>query len=219
MALTGPSRMDKTGSEKESILEKTEKRIVIFDSCQFTVQGLTLLCERHAGWRMCGTANSFSQLLQLLSRQRVDMVLCGIGKRADEFSRLLNLPTCLAGGCILFTDKSSAVLRAAFLTAGFDAVVSKQTSLTALDSLLYYTMYFARKNVQLNKQAARYRPLEREVLSALLNGKTPHHIAREMGISYRTVSRYKQNGLKRAGLHSLNEILACQKNYVSKQTN
>lgn len=120
------------------------------------------------------------------------------------------------GRCVLLTDKSSAVLRSAFLSAGFDAVVSKQTSLNALDSLLYYTLYFPQENRSADKALIQYRPLEREVLSALLNGKTPYHIAKELGVSYRTVSRYKQNGLRRAGLHSLNEILACQNGYISK---
>ncbi|MBH1930372.1 response regulator transcription factor [Serratia rubidaea] len=208
--------MDKAEPKIKELLEKTKKHVVIFDSCQFTMRGLTLLCERHAGWRMCGTADSFSQLWQLLARQRVDLVLCGIGKRADDFSRLLNLPDYFAGRCILLTDKSSAVLRAAFLSAGFDAVTSKQVSLTALDSLLYYTMYSSSEEGRAERVATCYRPLEREVLSALLLGKKPHAIARDMGVSYRTVSRYKQNGLKRAGLNSLNEILACQKNYVAK---
>lgn len=210
--------MDKPISETIIILEnkKSEKHVVIFDSCQFTMQGLILLCERHAGWRMCGTADSFSQLLQLLARQRVDMVLCGIGRKAEDFSRLFRLPNCFPGRCILLTDKSSAVLRAAFLSAGFDAVASKQASLQALDSLLYYTMYFPQEAGQPEKALTHYSPMEREVLSALLKGLQPEHIAGELGISYRAVSRYKKNGLKRAGLHSLNEILACQNSYVSR---
>lgn len=215
MSRTATKIMDKAEPEIKGLLKKTQKHVVIFDSCQFTMQGLILLCERHAGWRLCGTADSFSQLLQLMARGRVDMVLCGIGKRADDFSRLLYLPEYFAGRTILLTDKSSAVLRAAFLSAGFDAVVSKQISLNSLDSLLYYTMYASAENRAVERRAARYRPMEREVLSALLNGKKPYSIAREMGISYRTVSRHKQNGLKRAGLNSLNEILACQKGYVA----
>lgn len=191
-----------------------EKRVVIFDSCQFTIRGLTLLCERHAGWRMCGTADSFSQLIKLRSQGPIDMVLCGIGNQAEDFSRLLNLPDYLLGRCVLLTDKTSTVLRSTFLTAGFDAVVSKQDPLNKLDSLLYYTMYACRENKRMVHRAVIYQPMEREVLSALLNGKSPHDIALDMGISYRTVSRYKQNGLRRAGLRSLNEILACQKGYL-----
>lgn len=204
--LTGLECMAKAKPE----IKKTEKRVAIFDDCQFTMQGLTLLCERHAGWRMCGTAGSFSQLLQLLLRQRVDMVLCSIGRQADDFSRLLTLPGYYPGRCILFTDKSSAVLRSTFLSAGFDAVVSKQMSLNALGGLLHYTMYFPQETRMAERALTRYLPMELKVLSALLTGKTPDHIAKKMGISYRAVSRYKQNGLRRAGLQSLNEILACQ---------
>lgn len=193
-----------------------EKRVVIFDSCQFTIRGLTLLCERHAGWRMCGTADSFSQLIKLRSQGPIDMVLCGIGNQAEDFSRLLNLPDYLLGRCVLLTDKSSAVLRSTFLTAGFDAVVSKQAPLPALDSLLHYTMYLPREIAPVDNRAVIYQPPEREVLSSLLNGKTPQDVALDMGISYRAVSRYKQSGLRRAGLRSLNEILACQKGYVPR---
>lgn len=189
---------------------------MIFDSCQFTVRGLTLLCERHSGWRVCGTADSFSLLLQLLSRQHVDLILCGIGRQVNDFSRLLKLPDSLSGRCILLTDKCSDVLRSFFLTAGFNAVVSKQTSLNTLASSLYYSAPFIRRNTQTDIALTRYHPIEKEVLSALLNGKKPHNIARDMGISYRMVSRFKQNGLKRAGLNSLNEILACQNGYSLK---
>ncbi|UUW17351.1 response regulator transcription factor [Serratia ureilytica] len=195
--------------------EKKEKRVVIFDSCQFTIRGLTLLCERHADWRMCGTANSFSQLRKLLAQDRIDMVLCGIGNQLSDFSRLLNLPEYPIARCILLTDKSSAVLRKTFLTAGFDAVVSKQTSINALDNLLHYQMHRPCGKANTSDTVGLYQPQERDVLSALLNGQKPDAIAQEMGISYRTVSRYKQNGLKRAGLRSLNEILARQKNYLS----
>ncbi|WP_165877172.1 response regulator transcription factor [Serratia marcescens] len=191
-----------------------EKRIVIFDSCQFTTQGLILLCERHTGWRMCGTANSFSQLIKLLAQSRIDMVLCGIGNQPGDFSRLLNLPEYPIGRCILMTDKSSSVLRKTFLTAGFDAVISKQTSLNALDGLLYYLMHHSCGKAEAESAVEIYQPHERDVLSALLNGRKPDAIAQEMGISYRTVSRYKQSGLRRAGLRSLNEILARQKNYL-----
>jgi DNA-binding NarL/FixJ family response regulator len=142
------------------------------------------------------------------------MVLCGIGNQPGEFSRLLNLPDYPIGRCILLTDKSSSVLRKTFLTAGFDAVISKQTSLNALDSLLYYIMHHSCGGAASKDSAGVYQPQERDVLSALLNGQKPDAIAQDMGISYRTVSRYKQNGLKRAGLRSLNEILIRQKNYL-----
>lgn len=191
-----------------------EKKVIIFDSCQFTVRGLTLLCERHAGWRMCGTDGSFSALQQLLLQDRVDMVLCGIGNQQGDFARLLNLPAHQVGRCVLLTDKSSTILRGTFLTAGFDAVASKQLPLNALDGLLYYTMYFPREQTAAGSKGTVYLPQEREVLSALLKGDDPHRIAKRMGISYRTVSRYKHSGLKRAGVKSLNEIMLCQKRYA-----
>lgn len=106
------------------------------------------------------------------------------------------------------TDKSSSVLRKTFLTAGFDAVISKQTSLNALDGLLYHLMHHSCGKAEAENAVEIYQPHERDVLSALLNGQKPDAIAQEMGISYRTVSRYKQRGLRRAGLRSLNEILA-----------
>lgn len=202
---------------KTSAIYKTskEKRIVIFDSCQFTTLGLSLLCERHPEWRMCGAVSSFSQLIKLLVQKKIDMVLCGIGNQPNDFSRLLNLPEYLTGSCILMTNKSSSVLRKTFLTAGFDAVISKQMSLNALDSLLYFLMYHSCGKAGGENAIEIYQPYERDVLSALLNGQKPDVIAQDLGISYRTVSRYKQSGLRRAGLRSLNEILASQKNYLA----
>lgn len=188
---------------------------MIYDSCQFAAQGLTLLCEHHVGWQIRGTAHTFSQLMKLLLENRIDMVLCGIGNRRDGFSRLLNLPDYVLGRSILLTDKPSEILKKTFLTAGFDAVISKQISLDELADVMTGTMYSKKKHAIFPHLPSRiYLSDEREVLSELLKGRKLYDIANDMGISYRTVSRYKQNALRRAGLRSINEILLRQKNYL-----
>lgn len=195
-------------------VDKKEKCIAILDSCQYTVQGITLLCGKIPGWHIAGVAKSYYDLLRLVERKPIDMVICGIGNHSDDFSRLLNLSRYPTRGRILLMDKSSAVLSKTFLAAGFDAVVSKQVALNELITIIARILFSEKDAVAEYGDEHCYLPQEREVLSALLKGERPCDIARTMGISYRTVSRYKLSGLRRAGLNSLNEILASKKHYA-----
>ncbi|MEE4411992.1 MULTISPECIES: LuxR C-terminal-related transcriptional regulator [unclassified Serratia (in: enterobacteria)] len=183
-----------------------EKKVLIFDSCQYSTLGLTLLCERHSNWHITGVAHSFPKLMKLLALGRADMLLCGIGALQSEFPRLLNLPDYTRGRCILLIDKNSGVLRNTFLAAGYTAVIGKNADLEVLDNLLFYNMHMPHSTMK-GDDAGIYLPQERAVLGALLSGKRPLDIATDMGITYRDVSRHKHNGLRRAGVRSINEII------------
>lgn len=187
------------------------KTVAIVDSCQYTVKGLLLLCNQHPDWRVIAVTKTPKELITQVRSHNIDLLICGMSVRSEEISQLLNVPRYRVGCTILLTDKPSPVLYRTFLTAGFSAVFSKQASLKELTEIFEYGMYFQRKMFVKDRQHLRYLPQEREVLMALLKGKTPYDIADKMGISYRNVSRYKRSGLKRAGVRNLNEIFACLK--------
>ncbi|CAI2141942.1 MULTISPECIES: response regulator transcription factor [Serratia] len=187
------------------------KTVAIADSCQYTVKGLLLLCHQHPNWRVIAVAKTPQELAALAKSHTIDLLICGMSAQSEGVSQLLNVPRYRVGCTILLTDKPSPILYKTFLTAGFNAVFSKQASLVELTEIFEYSIYFQRKMYVKNRQQLRYLPQERDVLMALLKGESPNDIADTMGISYRTVSRYKRSGLKRAGVKSLNEILACLK--------
>lgn len=187
------------------------KNIVIFDRCQYTAQGVILLCNNNPEWGVVSVVKSYDDLLRVVERRAVDLIICGIGNHTDEFSKLINMIRVPVRGRILLTNKSSEVMNKIFLAAGFDAVISKQSALVELIKLIDMVLYQKMGDRLIRHNESFYRPHEREVLSELLKGERPCDIASSMGISYRAVSRYKLSGLRRAGLSSLNEILACQK--------
>ncbi|MDK9637839.1 response regulator transcription factor [Enterobacter hormaechei] len=187
------------------------KTVAIADNCQYTIKGLLLLCNQHPNWRVIAVAKTPQELSALAKSYTIDLLICGMSTQLEGIPQLFNVPRYRVGCTILLTDKPSPILYKTFLTAGFNAVFSKQASLAELTEIFEYSIYFQRKMYVKNRQQLRYLPQEQDVLMALLKGEKPNDIADMMGISYRTVSRYKRSGLKRIGVKSLNEILACLK--------
>ncbi|MGR7043428.1 response regulator transcription factor [Klebsiella aerogenes] len=184
-----------------------ERLVAILDSCQYSAQGLRLIFEQLPGWRVAGCSTAYPEFIQLINGKKIDLIICGASHFEDDFSRILYLPGLTDGFSVLLTNKHSPVLANLFLTTGFDLVLSKQMSLAELEQLFIYRQFYTNVVLLKNKKHSRYLPQERSVLSALLRGEKARDIARRLGMSYSTVSRHKQNGLKRAGVRSLNEIL------------
>jgi DNA-binding NarL/FixJ family response regulator len=192
----------------------TTKNIILFDTCRYTTCGLSLLCERYPEWEINGIARTSKQLMTKLVQNKTDMVICGIGNQPDDISKMLHIPNYPLSRCVLLINKESSILYNTFKTAGFDAVISKNLPLTVLTDTLSDIMDDTYSAENRKKRSPLYLPQERYIIGALLKGERPNDIAATLKMSYRTVSRYKQSGLKRAGLRSLNEILSCQKDYT-----
>jgi DNA-binding NarL/FixJ family response regulator len=192
----------------------TKKKIILFDTCTYTTCGLTLLCECYPEWEITAITRTSKQLIAQLVQSRTDMVICGIGNQSGDISKMLHIPDYPLGRSILLINKESSILYNTFMAAGFDAVFSKNLPLTVFTDTLSDVLDEAYHTEKTKKQSLIYLPQERYILSALLKGERQHDIATTLNMTYRTVSRYKQSALKRAGLTKLNEILSCQKEYL-----
>lgn len=53
----------------------------------------------------------------------------------------------------------------------------------------------------------RLTPREREVVRALAGGLTSKHIARQLGISPRTVDKHRENSMRKLGVHDMGALL------------
>jgi len=188
-----------------------EKTVVIFDLCQYSTQGLQLILENIQGWSLVGSTRTYKDLLSLVKDKHIDLLLCGAGHLNDDFSHMLYIPIVTTGMSVLMTNRYNPVLSKALLTAGFDMVISKQTEIQELEHLFSCQGMAGSTTLLKPIPKRRYLPQEREVLSALLRGEKARDIARKTGMSYNTVSRHKLNGLKRAGIKNLNELLLSQK--------
>lgn len=169
-----------------------------------------MLCTRYTQYSTLTVIHSFAEFIRLSSYMPIDTVICGLGRAPDDFHHLLNLPKQPVNRCILLADKTSDTFNKFFLTAGFSAIVSKQNSLHEFIRQITAAICSPPEN-PLVRRSRTYRPQERDVLCALLRGERPEDIAFKMNISYRTVSRYKQSALTRAGVEKFNHILTCQK--------
>lgn len=187
-----------------------KKHILLFDRCQYTAQGLRALCENtlNATITIMSGAHSSQQMSALIINSQIDMVICGMSGQPEDFLRLLTIPSHLAT-CkyILLTNKSSSALNNTFRTAGFCAVLNKNMPINALNTRVQKILLGPPPFRRTEIDPKLYLSTERQILGALLKGERPAIIAHRMGISYRAVSRFKQNALRRAGLKSLNEIL------------
>jgi DNA-binding NarL/FixJ family response regulator len=85
--------------------------------------------------------------------------------------------------------------------------VGKDIKLTALDTLLQHLINLGPSERKPNSDKKLFSLKERRILCDLLQGKKLVTIAQEMDISYRAACRHKKNGLKRAGVTSLRDIL------------
>lgn len=188
-----------------------KKQIAILDSCRYSAQGLSLIFAKLPHWHVVGCVGTCKELLALINGKTIDLLICGASHLEDDFSRMLYIPGLTSGYSILLTNKDSPTLSKVFLTAGFDVVISKQKTLRELEHLFLYQGLYGKSSLVKSKGRSRYLPQERGVLSSLLRGEKARDIARQLGMSYSTVSRHKQNGLKRAGVRSLNEILLSRK--------
>lgn len=187
--------------------------ITLFDTCQYTTCGLSLLCEKHSEWEINGIARTTSQLIELITDGKSDVLICGLGTQPNDLSEMLNIPNYPFSKVILLIEKNSNTLKNMFTTAGFSSVISKTTPPSELKNVLNEEFRTPKKNTH-HKKASYYLPQERYILGALLKGQKPDDIAKTLGISYRTVSRYKQSALRRAGIKNINQILSCQQDSI-----
>lgn len=64
-------------------------------------------------------------------------------------------------------------------------------------------------SVQLVLTAPPLTPREREIADALACGLTSKHIARQLGISPRTVEKHRENSMRKLDVHGMRELLHC----------
>ncbi|MFP6797540.1 MAG: LuxR C-terminal-related transcriptional regulator [Pseudomonas sp.] len=50
-------------------------------------------------------------------------------------------------------------------------------------------------------------PREKEIVQALARGQTSKHIARQLGISPRTVEKHRENCMRKLNVHDLSALL------------
>lgn len=193
------------------VKSKNEIKIILFDTCRFTTYGLSILSKRFPTWKVIGIPRTKKQLEKLCAHTPVDIIICGIDNREHNLADLLNIPDYPIKKSILLTNHSSTILQRTFTATGFSTVLSKSETLNNIAQHIHATL----ENCQVKKNNRLFTHQERYILGSLMRGESAVQIALNLGISTRTLSRHKQNALKRAGVQSLNDILASHKTVLT----
>ncbi|MCB5304093.1 helix-turn-helix transcriptional regulator [Yersinia bercovieri] len=188
------------------------KRIVIYSECPHAALGLASLCQNLPGKSDCQVVMTLDALHQALIQPIVTLLLCVAKGTTEEMAGLLEMsvPKYCHRGSVTLHD--TPVLKRMFDAAGFDMVLSAREPLASLaERLRLMWRRTPQQYKQQCKKATIYLAKERAVLCELLRGKNLHYIADNFGLSYNSVSRYKQRGLRRTGIDSLNAMI-CELN-------
>lgn len=192
---------------RPTALSVEEKHIFIFSRCCYALEGIITLCERYAGWRICGTPGTIPELKSMLLKHPVDLVIIDTQKADNDLHALLCLPEFIQGRRLLLCEDRTLSFRETWLAAGYDTVVSKNIRVHLLDTLLRNLVNAGRSERAAVFNRHLFPPKEKKVLLRLLQGMLLKDIAKELGISDSTACRLKKRCLQRAGVNNLNGIL------------
>lgn len=180
--------------------------VIIVSNCGYTRKGLNALCESHNGWYVNSIQKTIYEFKLTLLKRTVDLVIIDTCSSSTDMATLLELPRFIQRHIVLLTERTTAIRHEIYRCAGFHLVIDKEISMLKLDYLLSAVMSGVQCGDEIDKNNL-YHPREREVLCRLFRGKNPRAIAAELGISYRSVSCYKQSALRRIGAKSLHEVV------------
>jgi DNA-binding NarL/FixJ family response regulator len=200
-------------------------RIAIADNHPFTLAGVTSVLSRERGVIVVGTAQSASEAVQLLERERVDILIADLCNRAQESLTLVRavrhrgwsiriiiltaadfrhlLPTLCDAGATDFLFKEDSIDRLVQLVR----IVGRERSIgqpkaKARPQLVEPT---SPDTADLSSQLT---PRERQVLSLVVAGGSNQSIARALQIHHKTVNTHRTNLYRKLGVHSVGELVA-----------
>jgi two-component system response regulator NreC len=202
-------------------------RLLLVDDHAVVRSGLRMLLEPEADFEIVGEAASGREALKAVAETRPDIVLMDIGlpdisgiEAAAEIKRLRPETAIvaltihedeeyffkmLAAGASGYVPKRAAPEE--LLTALRAAAVGEVYLYPSLAKLLV-TDYLAQDSAARSAQALDgLTDREREVLAHLADGASNSEIAETLSISPKTVSRHRENIMRKLGLHSRTELV------------
>ena len=198
-------------------------RVLIADDHALIRRGVRGVVERQLGWEVCGESGHGSEVLAIAQEQRPNVVVLDVslpGLNGIAVTRQIRsaLP---ATEVLLFTMHDDDETIASGLAAGARGYVLKSEGETqlvaAISALAVHRPYFSptvaealleapvheRKKSRLKSFTLR----ELEVARLITEGGSNKQIARNLGVSIKTVETHRAAAMRKAGVHTAAEFV------------
>ncbi len=189
------------------IEESTSLRVLLVEDHGLLVEGIRMVLERR-GHAIVGVTDKVASARQLLDTAAADVIVCdieladGSGLDLVRAARDAGIPT-----LVLSVHTESAYVHEA-VRAGAQGYVAKsappQSLVAAVEAVGHGNPYFCPTSLAaLGESPTRIRNItgrELDVLEAVARGLTTKEIARELGISPRTVETHRERLMSKLGV-------------------
>jgi DNA-binding NarL/FixJ family response regulator len=200
---------------------KRKRRVVLVHPHEVLRDGLCVLIERHDDFQVVASVGDTAEALQIIEALLPDLVIAGSDLPGRLISEFMADVSRLAGcrKLVLSRDSSEGSVRAALL-AGADAFVDLNASLEELITAMrsacggrnfvcntiatrILSSYFVEKTpVPPGGPTTAITVREKEVLIRVALGSSNKAIARELGLSPKTVEKHRSNLMRKLQLHN-----------------
>jgi DNA-binding NarL/FixJ family response regulator len=202
-------------------------RILLADDHDVVRRGLKALLQEHTGWEISGEAGSGREAVELARQLQPDIAIFDLvlpelnGLDATRLIRKVSQRTQV----LIFTIHHNEAMVRDVLEAGARGYLLKSDAepqiVTAIETLLRGSPYFSaqvseivlegflRSGRAMNSGSAapRLTPREREILQLLAEGHRNKEIAKDLGISLKTVETHRTTLMRKIGVNSIVELV------------
>jgi two-component system nitrate/nitrite response regulator NarL len=219
--LPGPSRPATTGAPGTGAV-----RIAVLDSRPIVATGLAQLLREWGGFDVVTVHAGEVGMLEALARAPADVILIGIedGVTSQAMSMLREAIASTDAHVVALVSSVEVEVMSEILAAGADSVVFTKSDYDELAAALIALRARSRVSVtadlselvrnlmagseQPRKERAQLSQREREVLRAIVDGRSTKRIAADLGLSTNTVRTHVQKILRKLDAHSRLEAAA-----------
>lgn len=213
----------------EFVLERCRMlRILIADDHEVARRGIRALLESHPGWEVCGEAKDGREAVDLVSKEKPDLILLDIGMpnlNGLEAARQILATSPEAKILVLTMHDTDQVVREVLragargfllksdagrdLVAAVEALQLERTFFTTKVSQMVLDGYLDGDGPQDGNGVVRDDVLtarEREVIQLLAEGKTSKEVAVTLNLSVKTAETHRTNLMRKLNLHSVADL-------------
>jgi DNA-binding NarL/FixJ family response regulator len=204
-------------------------RILLADDHDIIRTGLKNLLETHAGWEVCGEANTGRQAVEMAKKLRPDVAILDMTMpELNGLDATRQIRKALPRTAVLiFTMHDNENLVREVLSAGALGYVLKSDAarhmVSAVEALIQHKPFFSAKVSETvlegflksrTEEAAatpdkssRLTPREREIVQLLCEGKSNKEVAGALGISVKTAETHRAAIMRKLELPSLPDLV------------
>jgi DNA-binding NarL/FixJ family response regulator len=204
-------------------------RILVADDHDLMRRGIKALLLSHAGWEVCGEAQTGREAVSLVEELKPDIVVLDISMpdlNGMEAARRIRKSSPVTEILILSLHFSDQLIRE-IVEAGVRGYIVKSDSdrdlIVAVETLAKHKPFFTPRATEVilsnfnNAGSARVEvpeavhdrltSREREIVQLLAEGKSSKEVANSLSISVKTAETHRANIMRKLQLHTVSELV------------